>query len=88
MCRNIHPLFNFKPKATDAEIEAASIQYVRKVSGFQKPSVVNQKAFNNAVLEVSKSTRKLVDVLKTDAKPKNREEEAQKARERFKKRYG
>ena len=88
MCRNIRPLFNFKPKASDAEILAASEQYVRKVSGFTKPSHANTREFNVAVKKVAVATRRLVDSLDTDAKPKNREVEARKAKERARLRYG
>ena len=82
MCRNIRPLFNYKPRVTDAEIEAASLQYVRKVSGFTKPSRVNEKAFQRAVLQIAKDTRTLINSLHTEAAPKNRETEAAKARAR------
>lgn len=88
MCRNIKQLFNFDPLATDEEIRAASLQFVRKVSGFQKPSEVNEKVFENAVKEVSAAMKKLIDGLETKAKPLNREVEAEKARERLKKRFG
>lgn len=88
MCRNIKPLFNFDPPATDEEIQAASLQFVRKVSGFQKPSEVNFMAFNKAVDDVSKAVRKLMDAMETTAPKKNREDEAEKARERAKKRFG
>jgi hypothetical protein len=88
MCRNIRTLFNFDPPATDEEIEAAALQFVRKISGFTQPSQVNESAFNRAVAEVTACARVLVDSLKTTAEPKNREEEAAKARERAKKRFG
>lgn len=88
MCRNIHVLFNFDPPATDAEVEAAALQYVRKVSGFTKPSQVNQSAFDEAVEQVAASTRALLDSLTTNAAPKDRELEAQKARARAQARYG
>jgi hypothetical protein len=88
MCRNIKPLFNFDPPATDAEVYAASIQFVRKVSGFNSPSKANELAFQRAVKEISKVARKLVDSLDTDAPPKNREEEAAKAKARNLKRFG
>ena len=88
MCRNIKQLFNFDPPATDEEIKAAALQFVRKVSGFQKPSEVNEKVFNQAVQEISNATQKFIYSLETKAKPLNREEEAEKARERSKKRFG
>jgi hypothetical protein len=83
MCRNIRPLFNFEPPATDAEIHAAALQFVRKVSGTQKPSEKNAAPFERAVEEIAKITRALVDSLETHAPPKNRELEAEKARARF-----
>lgn len=88
MCRNIRPLFNFDPPATRDEIQAASLQFVRKVSGFQKPSEVNEWAFNQAMNEVTVATQKLIDSLTTTAPQKNREVEAAKARERSSKRFG
>lgn len=88
MCRNIKPLFNFDPPATDEEILEASKQFVRKISGFTHPSKVNEEVFNKAVVEVAKISRKLIDSLVTDADPKNREEEARKAHERAIKRFG
>lgn len=87
MCRNIKPLFNFDPVATDEEIRNASLQYVRKLSGFAKPSKINEQAFEKAVEEISVATRKLIDHLVTEAKPKNRETEAQLAKERSAKRF-
>lgn len=87
MCRNIKPLFNFEPVATDEEIKNASLQYVRKLSGFAKPSKINEQAFETAVEEIATATRKLIDHLATDAKPKNRETEAALARERSLKRF-
>ncbi|MEM9068299.1 MAG: DUF2277 domain-containing protein [Myxococcota bacterium] len=86
MCRNIRPLFNFDPPATDDEIHDAALQFVRKVSGTRKPSKANEDAFERAVAEITKTTRRLVDSLVTNAPPKNREEERRKARERFAKR--
>ena len=83
MCRNIKTLFNFEPPATQEEIHASSLQFVRKLSGFQKPSRVNEKAFEQAVNRVSKIVRELVDSLKTDAPTKNRELEREKARKRY-----
>lgn len=88
MCRNIKPLFNFDPPATDEEIHAASLQFVRKVSGFQKPSEVNAQAFDDAVVEVSATVKKLMNSMKTTSPPKNREVEAEKAKERSLKRFG
>jgi hypothetical protein len=88
MCRNIRPLFNFDPSATEEEIRNASLQYVRKLSGFVKPSKANEQAFARAVDEVAESTKKLLTTLTTDAKPKDREIEALRARERSKKRFG
>jgi hypothetical protein len=73
MCRNIKTLFNFDPPATDEEIRAASLQFVRKLSGFTKPSHVNEEAFNQAIDEVAKVARTLIDSLATTAEPKNRE---------------
>lgn len=87
MCRNIRPLHNFAPPATNEEVEDAALQYVRKVSGFSKPSQANEAAFNEAVEAVSAATRTLVDSLVTSADPKNREEEAAKARARSAARY-
>lgn len=88
MCRNIKPLFNFDPPATDEEIRAAALQFVRKVSGFHEPSKVNQKAFERAIDEVAKVSRTLIDALQTDAKPHNREEEAAKRHARAIARFG
>lgn len=88
MCRNIRPLFNFDPPATDEEIRAASLQYVRKLSGFPKPSKVNEEAFSQAIDEVAAATRKFLDTLVTDASPKDREVEREKALERTAKRFG
>jgi len=82
MCRNIKPLFNFDPPATDEEINASALQFVRKVSGFAHPSKANAAAFDEAVLEVAKVARKLVDSLETQSPPRNREIEAMKARAR------
>jgi len=83
MCRNIRPLFNFEPPASDEEVRAASVQFVRKISGFTAPSKANQDAFNRAIDEIASVARKLVDALETNAPPKNRDEEAAKAKERF-----
>ena len=82
MCRSIKTLFNFDPPVTDEEIRAASVQYVRKLSGFAKPSKVNVLAFAQAVDEIAASSRRLLDALETSAPPRNREEEAAKARAR------
>jgi hypothetical protein len=81
-------LYNFEPPATKDEIEAASLQFVRKVSGFQKPSQVNAVVFDEAVAKVAEATSKLVAALETKAQPKNREAEAKKARERNQMRFG
>jgi hypothetical protein len=88
MCRNIRPLFNFEPPATEDEIQAAALQYVRKVSGTRKPSVANVDPFERAVAEIAEATRRLVESLETTSPPKNREIEAAKARERSATRYG
>jgi hypothetical protein len=88
MCRNIRPLFNFEPPATDEEIRAAALQYVRKVSGTQKPSGKNVVMFERAIDQIAAVTRKLVDSLETTASPKNREVEAAKARARSAQRFG
>lgn len=87
MCRNIHTLHNFEPPATEEEIHASSLQYVRKVSGFTKPSRANQEAFDQAVAAVANVTAELLDQLITNAPPKDREIEAARARERAAKRY-
>jgi hypothetical protein len=83
MCRNIKQLHNFEPPATDDEVEASALQYVRKISGSTKPSQANEEAFNRAVEEVTAITRRLLDSLVTAAPPKDREVEAAKRRERF-----
>ncbi|MFJ8064488.1 DUF2277 domain-containing protein [Psychrobacillus sp. NPDC096426] len=88
MCRNIKTLFNFDPTATDDEIYAASLQYVRKVSGFSKPSKINEESFHKAVEEVTFITRNLLNSLQTSAEPRNREVEAEQARARNAKRFG
>jgi hypothetical protein len=87
MCRNIRPLFHFDPPVTPDEIHHASLQFVRKVSGFTKPSAANQGPFDQAVDEVSEAVHRLLDALVTTAPPKNREVEAAKARARSAKRY-
>lgn len=88
MCRNIKTLYNFAPPATDAEIHAAALQYVRKISGFNKPSQANEEAFEQAVTQVALISKKLLKSLVTTASPRDREEEARKARERAKLRFG
>ena len=88
MCRNIRTLYNFSPSATDEEVRAASLQFVRKISGFNKPSHSNQAAFDGAVDEVARAARSLLDRLTTTAPPKDRESEAAKARLRAAKRFG
>lgn len=88
MCRNIRPLFNFEPPATDEEIHDAALQYVRKVSGTRKPSHTNEDAFERAVKAIATATRRLVDSLETTTPPKNREVEAARARARNADRYG
>ena len=88
MCRNIRTLFNFEPPATDSEVRAASLQFVRKLSGFNAPSKANEAAFSAAVEEVFGVARRLVDSLVTAAPTRDRVEEAAKARERTAKRFG
>jgi hypothetical protein len=88
MCRNIRTLFNFDPPATDEEVRAASQQFVRKLSGFTVPSRANEAVFNQAITEVAVIARRLVDQLATNAPPKNRDEEATKAKARAAERYG
>jgi hypothetical protein len=87
MCRNIHTLFNFEPPATEDEVNAAALQYVRKISGFAKPSQANAEAFDRAVEEVTAASRRLLDSLVTAAPPKDREVEAERARARAAKRF-
>jgi len=87
MCRNIRTLFNFEPPVTEEEIRAASLQFVRKVSGFNKPSKANEAAFLAAVDEIAGVSRNLLDSLETNAAPRNREEEAAKARARAAQRF-
>jgi len=87
MCRNIHTLFNYEPPATEHEVRDAALQYVRKTSGFTKPSQANAEAFARAVDEVAASTQRLLDALVTSAAPKDREVEAARARERPAKRF-
>jgi hypothetical protein len=88
MCRNIKTLFNFEPPATDDEIRAAALQFVRKLSGFNKPSKVNEPAFNAAVDRVAKVARTLLYSLETNAEPRDRDEEAAKAKARAVERFG
>jgi hypothetical protein len=88
MCRNIRTLYNFSPTATDEEVRAASLQFVRKISGFNQPSQSNHAAFDRAVDEVARAARKLLDGLTTTAPPKDREAEAAKARLRAAQRFG
>ncbi len=88
MCRNIRTLFNFEPPATEEEIRASSVQFVRKLSGFNKPSQANAAAFDRAVDEVAAAARRLVASLVTNAEPRSRAEEARKARERSAARFG
>jgi hypothetical protein len=87
MCRNIRPLFNFEPPVTEDEVRAASLQFVRKISGFTKPSKANEDAFNRAVDEVAAAARTLVESLTTSAPPRDREVEAAKAKARAAERY-
>lgn len=87
MCRNIRTLFNFEPPATTDEIHASALQFVRKLSGFTRPSKSNEEAFERAVAEVTAVARRLIDSLETNAPPKNREEEAAKAKARAALRY-
>jgi hypothetical protein len=88
MCRNIKTLFNFDPPVTDEEVRAASLQFVRKISGFTKPSKANEKLFQDAVDEIAGISSRLLYSLETNAPPKNREEEAAKARARSAERFG
>jgi hypothetical protein len=88
MCRNIKQLHNFAPPASDEEIEAAALQFVRKLSGFNKPSAANFEAFEKAIDEIAHSSKKLLDALTTSAPPKDRAVEREKARERNYKRFG
>lgn len=88
MCRNIKMLFNFDPPVTDEEVRAASLQFVRKISGFNKPSKANEAAFMAAIDEVAATSARLLHALQTTAPPRNREEEAAKARARAAERFG
>jgi hypothetical protein len=87
MCRNIRTLFNFDPPATEEEIQAASLQYVRKITGYNKPSKVNEEAFNRAINEITMVTRNLLNAMETSSEPRNREIEAERARIRSAKRF-
>jgi len=87
MCRNIHTLFNYEPPATEEEVHASALQYVRKVSGFTKPSQANEEAFARALDEVADATQRLLAALVTKAAPRDREVEAARARERAQKRF-
>ena len=87
MCRSIKPLFNFEPPATEDEVHAASLQFVRKLSGMTKPSAANQEAFDRAVDDIAASARQLIESLQTTASPRNREIEAERARARSATRY-
>jgi hypothetical protein len=87
MCRNIKTLYNFEPPTTDEEIRAAAMQFVRKVTGFREPSRVNRAAFDQAIADISSTTKRLLGDLMTDAQPHNREVEAAKAHERALKRF-
>jgi hypothetical protein len=88
VCRNIHVLFNFEPAATDEEIRAAALQYVRKISGYARPSAANEAAFGKAVDEIADASARLIDSLVTAAPARNRESEQAKARERAMRRFG
>jgi hypothetical protein len=88
MCRNIRTLFNFEPPVTPDEVHAASLQFVRKISGFNKPSKANEEAFEQAIEDIAKISGRLLRSLETTAPPKNREEEAVKAKARAAERYG
>jgi hypothetical protein len=88
MCRNIRPLFNFDPPVTPEEVRAASLQFVRKISGFGKPSKANEGAFQAAIDDIAEISSRLLRSLETNAPPKNREEEAQKAKLRATERFG
>ena len=88
MCRNIKTLYNFAPPATDEEIRASALQFVRKLSGYNRPSKVNEQAFGRALEKVTRAVHELLDTLVTEAPPRNREEEAAKARARAAGRYG
>lgn len=88
MCRNIKPLYNFQPPATEDEVQAAALQFVRKITGFNKPSQANEAAFNTAVEDIARVAAELLATLETNATPKTREEEAAKAKARAVQRFG
>ena len=88
MCRNIRPLFNYEPRVTEMEIHEAALQYVRKISGFSRPSQVNESAFNSAVEDIARISGRLLATLETEAAPKNRQKEAAKAKARAVQRFG
>jgi hypothetical protein len=88
MCRNIRPLFNFEPAASDDEVRAASLQFVRKISGFTRPSQANSAAFDRAVDDVARAARALIDALTTSTPPRDRDVEAARARARAERRFG
>ncbi len=88
MCRNIRPLFNFDPPVTDEEVRAAALQFVRKISGFTKPSKINEPAFERGVEQVAAAARSLLGSLVTSAEPRDREREAERARQRGLRRFG
>jgi len=88
MCRNIRQLYNFEPHATDEEVQAAALQFVRKISGMNKPSQVNEAVFDRAVQEIAHISQHLLEDLKTNARPKDRKVEAEKARQRSIERFG
>jgi hypothetical protein len=88
MCRNIKTLFNFEPPATEEEIRASALQFVRKLSGFNKPSKANEEAFDRAIEQVTAVARELIDSLVTNAEPRDREVEAERARQRSAERFG
>jgi hypothetical protein len=87
VCRNIRTLYNFEPPATDEELYAASLQFIRKLSGYNKPSKANEVAFNRAVVQVAATARMLIDTLETNAEPRDREVEAARAKERSARRF-
>lgn len=88
MCRNIKRLFNFEPPATEQEVRDASLQYVRKLSGYSRPSIANEQAFNAAVEEIAAASSRLLQSLTTNASPRNREHEALKQKQRSEQRFG
>jgi len=88
MCRNIRTLYNFEPPATDEELYGASLQFIRKLSGYNKPSKANEVAFNRAVVQVAGVARMLIDTLETEAAPRDRQVEANRARQRAAQRFG